>query len=83
MTKLGSNIAGELRRLFHDIEAFDEDLEEINQQKSALYKEARSLGLDPKVMRVVLGRRRQESDTIKERDALVAEYERILHGAET
>lgn len=81
MTGPGHNsgsIAGEhLRSFVQRIERLQDEIDGLNADKSDIYKEAKSVGLDVKAMREVIKRRRAMSKNkaaVQELDALVQLY---------
>jgi uncharacterized protein (UPF0335 family) len=83
MTGPGHNSAGEaLRGFVTQLQALQADRDEIGDQMKAVMKEAKSEGFDPKIIRIVLQRRRMSAQEREERDALVETYEREAGGGE-
>lgn len=77
MTKPGDNNAGEaLRGFVTHLEALQADRDEIGERMKDVMREAKGEGFDPKIIRIVLQRRRMSKQEREERDALVATYER-------
>lgn len=76
MSKAGHNSAGEaLRGFVTHLEALQSDRDEIGEQMKTVMREAKAEGFDPKIIRIVLQRRRMSEQDREERDALVATYE--------
>lgn len=74
-----SGIAGDrLKSFFDRIERLDEEIASLNADKSEVYKEAKGVGFDVKVMRVIVQRRRKEKDELDEADTLLDVYERAI-----
>ena len=73
---IGHNSAADvLRGIVSQIEALHQDRAEINDQVKTLMAEAKGAGFDPKILRIVLQRRKLHKEEREERDALVAVYE--------
>jgi len=74
-------IAGErLRSFIERIERIEEEIKDLNADKSDIYKEAKGSGFDVKVMRKLVQRRRMESADRDEQDTLLELYEAALEG---
>lgn len=69
-----------LKALVLRIENLDNEIAERNEDKKDIYREAKSLGIDVKVLKTVLGRRRRDPGRVQEVDDLVEYYEDILNG---
>lgn len=72
--KLGDNSIAHLKRVVERIEDFDDDLKAINAQKSAVFKQAKKIGLDVKTVRDVVRQRRLDPTKRAVAGALFAEY---------
>ena len=76
MSQPGHNNAGEaLRGFVTHLEALHADRDEIGERMKDVMREAKAEGFDPKIIRIVLQRRRMSAQEREERDALVATYE--------
>lgn len=76
-----SNNAGEaLRGFVTHLEALQADRDEIGERMKEVMREAKAEGFDPKIIRIVLQRRRMSKQEREERDALVETYEREVGG---
>jgi len=71
--------ADHLRSFVERIERLNEEIKGLNDDKSEVFKEARSMGFDVKTMREVIKRRAMESNDRDERDALLEMYWSALH----
>src|SRR5262247_4607 len=72
-------IAGDqLRSLLDRYGRLQDDIDELNDDKSELMKEVEGQGFDKKVFKIVFKRRRMGKDQCDEEDTLVALYERAL-----
>src|SRR3954465_3069858 len=66
--------AGQLRAFVERIERLDEEIKELNADKSELYQEAKSSGFDAKVLRKVVAARRMDTAERQEADAIFDLY---------
>lgn len=81
MSKMGHNLPhAQLRKFFERLERLQEEIDAMNADKSELYAEAKAMGFDPKIMRIVFTRRRQDTEQRQEQDAMVELYEDALSG---
>ena len=60
------------------IEKLDADITALNRRKAEAYDEAKTMGLDQRVLRRVLERRRMAPHEQREQDALVRTYEEAV-----
>lgn len=65
---------GQLRALVERIERLEEEIAELNSDKSEIYKEAKSNGFDAKIIRKVVAARREDPAARQEEDALFDMY---------
>ena len=76
MTEPGHNKAGEaLRGFVAHLEELQAERDEVSERMKEVMREAKGEGFDPKIIRIVLQRRRMSAEAREERDALVASYE--------
>ncbi len=75
---LGHNSDNHLRRYVERIERLEEEIAGLNADKREVYSEARAAGLDKKVLRQVVMRRRRDRSDIAEEDDLRDRYEHAL-----
>jgi uncharacterized protein (UPF0335 family) len=74
-----NSIAGEqLTSLIERIERLDEEKAQLSADISDIFKEAKSQGFDPKIMREVLKLRKMDKSDREERDALLDLYMNAL-----
>lgn len=66
--------ADQLRSFISRIERLDEEIKGLNEDKSDVYKEAKSQGFDPKVMRRVIAIMKKDAAERQEEDAILAMY---------
>lgn len=66
--------ADQLRAFISRIERLDEEIKGLNEDKSDIYKEAKSQGFDPKVMRRVIAIMKKDAAERQEEDAILAMY---------
>jgi uncharacterized protein (UPF0335 family) len=69
-----------LKALVLRVENLDNEIAERNEDKKDIYREAKSLGIDVKVLKTVLARRRRDPGKVQEVDDLVEYYEDVLNG---
>ncbi|MEE8608954.1 MAG: DUF2312 domain-containing protein [Nitrospiraceae bacterium] len=62
------------------VERLEGEISELNTDKSEIYKEAKAVGFDVKVLKMVVKRRRLERSDIQEMDQLVEFYESVVNG---
>lgn len=63
-----------LASLVARIERLDQEIKDRNEDKSEVFKEARGLGFDPKILRRVIAIRRKDPSARTEEEALVELY---------
>jgi uncharacterized protein (UPF0335 family) len=71
-------VTSEIRAFVERIEILEADKTEIAEQIKDVKAEAKAKGYDPKVLALVLRRRKQERDAVDTQDALVKLYEDAL-----
>jgi len=69
-----------LRLLVERIERISEEIEALQQDRKDIYLEAKAVGYDPRVIRMVIARRAVAPDVRAEADQLVEAYEAALFG---
>ena len=77
----GASLLGFVRRM----ERLDESIDELQQDKKEIYREAASTGFDKGVMKKLMRRRRlkeKNPDKMEEEDHLLDVYERAIQRAE-
>jgi len=76
-------IAGErLLSFIQRIEHVQDQLDELNDDKGEIFKEAKSTGFDTNIIKAVLKRRRNGKGATEEADSLLSIYERAIENAE-
>jgi uncharacterized protein (UPF0335 family) len=80
--KVGGNAAGHLRSFINRIEQFEEDKVATAADIRDVYAEAKDNGFDPKIMRIVVRRRKMDADERAQQDAQVETYSHTLEGNE-
>ncbi len=76
MSGPGHNNAGEaLRGFIAHLEDLQAERAEVTERMKEVMAEAKGEGFDPKIIRIVLQRRKMSAQEREERDALVATYE--------
>ena len=71
----------QLRAFVERIERTEEEIATLNADKSDIYKEARAVGFDVKVLRKVVAKRKLETHVREEQDAIFDMYWEALYGA--
>jgi uncharacterized protein (UPF0335 family) len=75
MIEEGSNIAGEkLLSLINRIERLEDDRRNIGADIREVYREAKGIGFDPKIIRKLVALRKQEASDRQEEQALIESY---------
>lgn len=60
------------------VERIEEDIGALNADKAELYKEAKSVGYDPKFIRKIVALRKLDPDELDEEDELLAMYRQAM-----
>jgi uncharacterized protein (UPF0335 family) len=77
-----ANIPGDqLRTIVERIEHIEQEINELNESKREIYQEAKSNGFDPKVLREIVRRRKQDQKEREEHESLLELYLRAINGA--
>lgn len=71
----------QLRAFIERVERVEEEIATLNTDKSDIYKEARAVGFDVKVLRKVVAKRKLETRVREEQDAIFDMYWDALYGA--
>lgn len=74
--------AQQLRAFVERIERVEEEIKELNADKSDIYKELRGVGFDVKAIRKVIAKRKLEPAERQEQDAIFDMYWAALHPGE-
>src|SRR5688572_21304804 len=80
-TKANGVARDQLRAFVERIERTEEEIATLNADKSDIYKEARAVGFDVKVIRKVVAKRKLETHVREEQDAIFEMYWEALYGA--
>ncbi|MDR1494788.1 MAG: DUF2312 domain-containing protein [Rickettsiales bacterium] len=67
-----------LKQVVENIEHLEEERKEIVYQIRNVYKEAATLGFEPKIVRKVIGLRKKDADALREEEDLVEMYKGFL-----
>lgn len=78
MPDVGGIAGDRLRSLIERIERLTEEKAALSAYISKVFKEAKSIGLDPKTMRQIIKLRRMDKDDLDEQEALLDLYKRAL-----
>lgn len=74
----GGNSSGALKAFIERIERLDEEKSAIAGDIKEVYAEAKGNGWDPKIMRIIVRRRKMDAAERAEQDALVDTYSSAL-----
>jgi len=69
----------ELASFVQRLERLQEEIDVLNGDKKEVFKEAKSIGLEPDKIRTVIRRRRMDPDALAESDDLIRLYESALN----
>jgi uncharacterized protein (UPF0335 family) len=81
MTAIDKSAQQLVRSFVERIERLEDEVKAINSDKSDVYKEAKSKGLDTKALKSVIARRRKDPSELDVQEALVQQYELALEPA--
>lgn len=70
----------ELRQFIERIERLNAEKQEAADLAKEVYAEAKGRGYDPKVLRLVIARRKRQRDDLAEEEAVLEMYETALEG---
>ena len=73
-TTTNAPVHDQLKALIERIEAVNEELGALQDDRKEIFAEAKAFGLDPKIMRIIIRRRAMEKSKRDEQDALVHVY---------
>jgi uncharacterized protein (UPF0335 family) len=82
-TDVGGIAADRLRSFVERIERMEAEIKGLNEDKSEIYKEAKSTGFDVKTIKAVGAKRRKDPSERQEQDALFDLYWEALEEAGT
>ncbi len=68
----------QLKALIGRIENVNDEIADLQADRKAIFDEAKSFGLDPKIMRIIIRRRAMEAAKRFEQDALVHVYAKAV-----
>src|SRR5215469_4938617 len=71
----------QLRTVDERIEHIEQEISELNEGKREIYQEAKSNGLDPKVLREIVRLRKQDQKEREEHESLLELYLKAINGA--
>jgi uncharacterized protein (UPF0335 family) len=72
---------GRILSFVERIEHLDTELQELNEQKKEVFAEAKSEGLDVKILKEIIKLRRQDQDERDEHETLLDVYMRAMEAA--
>lgn len=78
---IDNETAAKLRHVIGRVERIEDDIAGLNKDKSEVYKEAKSFGLDVKALKALVSKRRKmamNADGFSEQEAVVEMYEAAL-----
>ena len=79
MAESESNIAGEkLMSLIQRIERLEEDRSNIGADIREIYREAKGIGFEPKIIRQLVKMRKMEASDRQEEEALIESYKAAI-----
>ena len=73
---------GRIRSFVERIEHLDSELQELNEQKKEVFAEAKSEGLDVKILKEIIKLRKQDQDERDEHETLLDLYMRAMESEE-
>jgi uncharacterized protein (UPF0335 family) len=73
---------GRIRSFVERIEHLDSELQELNEQKKEVFAEAKSEGLDVKILKEIIKLRKQDQDERDEHETLLDLYIRAIETEE-
>ena len=73
---------GRIRSFVERIEHLDSELQELNEQKKEVFAEAKSEGLDVKILKEIIKLRKQDKDERDEHETLLDLYIRAMESEE-
>lgn len=76
--KVGGNSAGNLKSFIERVESLEEEKKALADDIREIYAEAKGSGFMPKIMRIMVRRRKMDKDERDEQDALVDTYSAAL-----
>ena len=71
----------QLRAIVERIEHVEEEIKELNEGKREIFQEAKSNGFDVRVIREIVGLRKQDQKEREEHESLLEVYLRAINGA--
>lgn len=74
----GNNSAGALKAFIERIENIAGEKDDLSADQREVYAEAKANGWDPKIMRIIVRRRKMDKSVRDEQDALVDTYSAAL-----
>lgn len=82
-TDVGGIAADRLKSFVERVERLEAEIKGLNEDKSEVYKEAKSTGFDVKTIKAVVSKRRKDPADRDEQDALFELYWEALENAGT
>lgn len=79
----GQNAQEAICRYFKRLNALQDQIDELNTEKSEVLKEAKSIGLDSKTLSKVVQRSRKDRAAVEEADEMLEIYEAAVLAAST
>lgn len=77
-THLDKDAKTRLRQVVSRLESIDEEKKSLGERAKELLAEAKGQGLDPKIIRAVLKRRKMDREELEQFDTLVELYEGVF-----
>lgn len=69
----------QLKRIVENIEATERDKSELTRQVTEIYKEAKSAGFEPKIIKKIVSLRKKDEDELQEEEYLLETYMEALN----
>ncbi|MDR2760423.1 MAG: DUF2312 domain-containing protein [Rickettsiales bacterium] len=74
----GQSVDLKLKQVVEKIERLEEEKSEILEQEAAVYREAKALGFDVKIIRKVISIRKKDANRAREEEDLLELYKKSL-----
>ena len=74
MSELGGNSREQLKSIVERVEKLEEEKAAVASDIRDVYSEAKGNGFDPKVLRAIVRRRKQDEDELREHEAILDTY---------
>lgn len=78
MSEQGHNIAGQLKAVVERVENINEQIKEMSDDRTDIFKEAKGNGIDVKALRTIVRLRAMKPDDIAAQEAILDTYKQAL-----